>query len=90
LWIHDSQTDPVELYCETNDQRWETRKVEVFRDGSIGFASATESSEGTILGESPIPPIEEIAADPEFKPQLITKEEFETVWSRRLTPAAVR
>ena len=37
-WIHESATDPVELYSEIDDQGWEVRKVEVFPNGTMGFA----------------------------------------------------
>lgn len=43
--------------------RFETRKIEIFRDGSIGFASGTESVAGTRLSDEPLPSITEIAAD---------------------------
>jgi len=42
---HDSPEDsPVEFYSELDDDRFETRKVEVFKDGSLGFASEKASS----------------------------------------------
>jgi len=90
LWIHDEPTEPVEMYVETDSDGWETRKVEVFRDGTLGFASAAESSNTTVLGEQPVPSIEEIAEDPQFRPVGITKDEFEHVWARRHAPMAAR
>jgi hypothetical protein len=65
-WLHSHPDEPVLLYSELDDNRWETRKVEVFADGSIGFASATEdtSSTNTKLSIVPIPTVEEIASDP--------------------------
>lgn len=82
-WIHSFPDDPVWLYSELNADRWETRKVEIFADGSRGYASATESGGETCLGEVPVPPLLEISSDPEFEPVEITKEEFEDVWSKR-------
>ena len=38
------------------------------------------------LGEKPLPPLEEIAADREFRPSAISKEDFEAVWARRSSP----
>ena len=82
-WNHSLPGEPVWLYSELDAERWETRKVEVFADGSRGYASATESGGETRLGEAPIPPLIKISYDPQFEPVEITKEEFEEVWSKR-------
>ena len=85
-WIHRHPDDPVLLYHEVDDQGWERRKVELFADGRVGFASACEGSPATGLSIEPLPTPEEIAADPQFEPVEIEKEEFERIWSGR-TPA---
>jgi hypothetical protein len=59
------------------------RKVEVYRDGRKGFAIAGSSAFGTKLGKEPIPPLAEIAADPQFKPTVITQDDFEKAWAER-------
>lgn len=82
-WIHEEKDDPILLYSEIDAERWEKRKVEVFYDGHCGYASASESSGSTYLGEEPVPSLAEIASDPEFEPSEITKEEFEEIWMRR-------
>jgi hypothetical protein len=82
-WKHSCPDDPVWLYSEIDIDGWETRKVEIFADGRYGYASATESSGGTRLGEAPIPLLTEIAHDPQFEPAEITKDKFEEVWERR-------
>jgi hypothetical protein len=81
-WRHTHPDEPTLLYSELDDARWETRKVEIFRNGNIGYASSTASSGSSELGIVPIPPISIIASDPEFEPTEITKEEFEEVWRR--------
>jgi hypothetical protein len=43
-----------------------------------------EERGGTRLGLVPLPPFDEIAADPQFLPEEITEEEFEAVWRARL------
>lgn len=86
-WLHSSASDPVEIYSEVDHDGWETRKVEVFRNRTIGYASANESTSSTVLSEERLPSLDEISADPEFRAQQITKEEFEKVWERRLFPA---
>jgi hypothetical protein len=79
-WHHSHSDEPVELLSELDDRDWETRKVEVFRDGRIGYASASESIGSTELGLAPVPSVEEIARDPQFLPEEISREEFDQVW----------
>jgi hypothetical protein len=83
-WKHMHPDDPILLYSELDDDRWEVRKVEIFRHGSAGYASRTESKGSTRLGIEAIPSLSKIASDPEFEPAEITREEFEEVWLRAL------
>jgi hypothetical protein len=83
-WIHSSPEYPILLYSELDENRWETRKVEIFRDQRIGFAGDGIESADTQLGAMPVPPLEEIARDPQFEPVEITKAEFERVWAKAL------
>jgi len=82
-WVHNFDYEPVLLYSELDDSRFETRKVEIFPDGRKGYASETEEFGSTRLGTEPVPPISEIAKDPEFEPKEITRDEFEKIWSDR-------
>jgi hypothetical protein len=86
-WNHDRSDEPVELWSELDAGSWEVRKVEVFPDGRLGFASRDESTEDTELGLAPVPAFEEIARDPEFSPEPITQAQFEDVWdlARRMS-----
>ena len=81
-WTHDLADEPVMLYSEIDDERWEVRKVEVFRTGHRGWADSGRSASGTGLGGVPMPPLTEIAGDPQFRPEEIAEEEFETEWER--------
>jgi len=81
-WIHSHSDEPVLLYSELDESRWEKRKIEVFVDGHVGYASATTSAGSTQLGEEPVPPMVKIADDPQFEPLEITRQEFEDVWAR--------
>jgi hypothetical protein len=83
-WLHETPEAPVLAVSELDDHRWERRKVEVFADGSKGYAMKGEERGGTRLGLVPLPPFDEIAADPQFLPEEITEEEFEAIWSARL------
>lgn len=82
-WKHSFPDEPVTLYSELTAERWETRKIEVFRDGRCGYADSTETAGGTKLGKEPIPNLSEIAADPQFEPIEISKDDFERVWVAR-------
>ena len=82
-WKHSLADEPVLMYSELDDARWEVRKVEVFTDGRCGFASRTVAAGGTRLGKEPIPPLTEIAADPQFLPTEIDQAEFEAIWANR-------
>ncbi|HRX84826.1 MAG TPA: hypothetical protein P5572_07395 [Phycisphaerae bacterium] len=84
-WIHSHPDEPVLLYSELNDDRWEVRKIEVYRDGRRGFASVSDSVGDTRLGQGPVPTLAEIAADPQFEPVAIERAEFEAAW-RNLGP----
>ncbi|MGW4938096.1 DUF6881 domain-containing protein [Streptomyces sp. NPDC004166] len=80
LWRHDLPDEPVELYSELDDAGYEIRKVEIYRDGRRDFANGESSSGATMLGELPLPSLEEIAEQEEFSPSLIEFSEFEKVW----------
>lgn len=80
IWHHENLDDPVELFSELDDERYEVRKVEVFRDGRKCFADASAHSGNTALGIVPVPPLEEIASDRQFRPRTITRQEFEAAW----------
>ena len=79
-WNHTNSSDPVWLYSEIDNERWEVRKVEVFPDGKMGFADKYRSFGTTELGKEPLPEMADIAADPQFEPVQILKPEFDDVW----------
>ncbi|MFE0756816.1 DUF6881 domain-containing protein [Inquilinus sp. NPDC058860] len=83
-WLHSFPNEPVLLISELDEARRETRKIEIFPDGSIGYADNRVEHGGTRLGLVPVPSIAKIAADPEFVPEEVTREEFEEVWSLRI------
>lgn len=83
IWRNANSEYPLVLYSELNESGWEIRKVEVYSDGRCGYASETETHGGTFLGIEPVPPLEEIAKDPQFEPSEIKPAEFEEVWARR-------
>lgn len=82
-WLHANRDEPIWMISELDANRWETRKVEIFADGSKGYARRGEEAGGTALGQLPVPPLQEIASDPQFLPEEITKDEFEAIWDAR-------
>ncbi|MBJ7553139.1 DUF6881 domain-containing protein [Marinomonas spartinae] len=81
-WINAPKDQPKEFYSELDAERYETRKVEVFSDDKLNYASATKSTCETRLGEIPVPPTNEITDDPEFDTKEISKEAFEEIWEK--------
>ena len=80
IWHHDDSDDPVELYSELDAGSWEIRKIERFRDGTLGWADARESSTQTRLGLEPVPSVAEINQSSEFSASEIDQQEFAAVW----------
>jgi hypothetical protein len=80
LWNHDSPREPIEILSEYDEDGWECRKVEVFKDGSVSFASNTESIGDSKLSLIPRPPDEDVVTEPEFRVFELSKEQFERAW----------
>jgi len=81
-WNHDASDDePRFLYSELDSERWEVRKIDIFDDGTAIWATANEIVGDIGLSIEPIPPFEQIAADPEFDPEIISAAEFERIWT---------
>jgi hypothetical protein len=83
-WIHTHSTEPVLLFSELDDDRWEQRKVEIFADGGYAYASQFVEKGDTGLGLVPVPLLSEIALDSQFEPFEITRDEFELIWTEAL------
>lgn len=81
-WIHKNQDEPIELYSELDEDRYEVRKVEIFVNNTVGYVTNNYSYGETLLGECPIPSLESINSNPEFKAKSITKEEFFAIWNK--------
>ena len=81
-WLHSPLDQPVFIYSELDHERWELRKVEIFHNGMIGYAGPGVEVGGTGLSTMPFPPLEQIAADPEFESEVISKAEFDAIWAK--------
>lgn len=84
-WLHTDTPYPILIYAELNKDRYEVRKIEAFLDGHMQTAPPDDEAGGTGLAWEPWPSLEEIGADSQFEPKVITKEEFERVWTRAIS-----
>ncbi len=81
-WIHSNPDEPVSLYSELDENLVELRKVEVFADGTAGYAGPNQQSGNTRLAILPLPSKEEIETEMQFQPRYISRDEFEEIWKR--------
>lgn len=81
-WHHHFAHEPVTLYSEVSDDGYETRKVQRFRDGHFEWADEVTETDRTGLSELPVGTVEDIAAQEEFAPMIISRREFEDVWQQ--------
>ena len=80
-WRHELPLEPVRLVSELDGSRMEIRKLEFFRDGSVGRAWSEGSNLGTALSTEPVPSIDQINGDAQFRAKAIDDTEFEQLWS---------
>lgn len=80
-WLHDLLDEPVVIYSELDDVRNELRKIEIYREGTVGYATP-EIEQGTGLSKEPLPAFDEINSDPQFNLIEISREEFLAAWER--------
>ncbi len=81
-WFHDFPEEPIRLVSELDEQRYEVRKIEFSRDGSVGVASLLKAIGGTQLGSEPVPSLDQINSDPKFLDSPIDLEFFEALWKK--------
>jgi hypothetical protein len=81
-WIHTDVNEPNELYSELNDDRFEVRKIELYRNGKAGTADLHHESNGAMLSYEPVPDLEIIGMDPQFKTKEISEEQFNILWEK--------
>jgi hypothetical protein len=81
-WLHDQESDPVLYLSELGADGYETRKVQIYRDGRAEWADESHETDAVGLSEIPFPPLEEISVQPEFEAESISAEEFEEGWAR--------
>lgn len=80
-WLHDYDDDPILYFHEMGAENWETRRVQLYRDGHREWADESHESSAAGLAEIEIAPVDEIRSQPEFDAEEISAEEFELQWS---------
>ncbi len=80
-WFHDFKDEPCCIYDELDEERYETRKIEIFKDATTTRASTGDlKTDPMALGDQPVPSLEEVNAYPEFHMEEISAAEFEDLW----------
>ena len=80
-WFHDIENEPYIIYSEIDSQRYEIRKIEVFKNGTYLKCSEEILSSQIELADVAFPEnIDEINRDRQFCAKYITKEDFERMW----------
>jgi hypothetical protein len=83
-WTHNIPDGPFVIYAELDEERWEQRKIELFKDGRTGHADRTEEVGGSMLGLEPWPDLAMLGSEPEFEIAEISKDDFEMRWANRI------
>jgi hypothetical protein len=80
---HDRADEPVVLYSELDEARYEVRKIEEYRDGRMTWASLRAGSSGTTrLGEQPTPSLRALNEVGELVATEIDRAVFESVFDQ--------
>jgi hypothetical protein len=82
LWLHGSDENPVVYLSELGADRYEVRKVQLWRDGRSEWADESHESDTVGLSEIAFPALDEISSQDEFEAQEISADEFESAWLR--------
>lgn len=84
VWLDAPPDEPVDWYDELDPERWSIRCVRRFRDGSLKARSYASADWRSQMPEAPIPPLEEINENPEFRAREISQDEFEVAWKEAI------
>lgn len=80
-WIHEFPDEPVLYFSELGEGGYETRRVQVYRDGRIEWADEVFETATVGLAEIPFPSVGEISSREGFTAEEISSEEFDRAWS---------
>ncbi|MFJ6607067.1 DUF6881 domain-containing protein [Streptomyces lydicus] len=80
IWHHDFEEEPVTLFSEIDEEGYETRKVQEYRDQRLLRTDGSDETAEIGLSEGPVGKFEDVAAQPEFSAFALTEGDFEAVW----------
>lgn len=83
-WLHDFEEEPYRLVSEIGEDEYETRKLEFFRAGEVGYAFSEAHTANTMLGTMEVPMLEEINSQSEFQGKNISRHEFDRLWKQHV------
>jgi hypothetical protein len=81
-WLHSNTENPIRLVSELGPDRFETRNIEFWADGRIGYASKEGASRNSLLGDAPVPTIQELNSHSEFSAKEFDARSFQQLWDR--------
>lgn len=87
-WNHLLDEEPIRLVSELGDDRFECRKLEFFRDGTVDVADGVRETLRTRLGLVATPTVADLNQDPEFEAVTISAVDFEALWLTYARPSA--
>ncbi|MFS1512656.1 DUF6881 domain-containing protein [Chengkuizengella sp. SCS-71B] len=82
-WMHKFLDEPIVLISELDENRFEQRKIEIYKDGKAGYAINKTEIHDTRLSVDSIPEIHNIALNKKFKPKYISKNDFTRIWNAK-------
>ena len=83
-WIHEYPDDPIRLYSEVGQDGYETRRVDIYRDGRAVCISEQTQDDDNLLSDQVYPSLQELNSKDEWdetRAQEIARKEFETIWN---------
>ena len=83
MWEHNFIDEPQEIYMELNDERFQERVLEFYKDSKIAYATCNYEY-NTFLAKEQYPEVNEVNSTEEFYAEKINKEEFEKLWSSKV------
>ena len=87
-WKHGHSDYPVRMASESDDERFERRKLEFFIDGIVHCAGPQFEGPRTQLGTAAVPSLAAINEDPQFDGIEIPEAEFGRSWKAHARPIA--
>jgi hypothetical protein len=77
IWNHTNDYDPIVMYSSIDEERYEMKRLDIFRDGHVAYFDTRTPME---LSEDPYPSdFDEINATDEFDVSEISSIDFENI-----------